>query len=52
MIYSRCRSFYEIQSKRPYNSRLDRTEYVKCGFTKLPDWKDSLTNYLKEIGRL
>lgn len=40
------------KAKRPYNSRLDRTKYVERGFTKLPDWKASLTSYLKEIGRL
>lgn len=37
------------KAKRPKNSRLDRTKYVKCGFTMLPDWKQSLKCYLMSI---
>lgn len=34
---------------RPFNSRLDKSKLVSNGFTPLPDWKDALTRYLKEI---
>lgn len=34
---------------RPFNSRLDRTKLVRNGFTPLPDWKDAVSRYLKEI---
>lgn len=36
-------------AKRPYNSRLDKTKLVECGFTPLPDWKDAVKRYLKEM---
>lgn len=35
---------------RPFNSRLDKTKLLKNGFTPLPDWKDAVSRYLKEIG--
>lgn len=34
---------------RPKNSRLDKTRLVENGFTPLPDWRDALKRYLKEI---
>ena len=34
---------------RPKNSRLDKTKLVENGFTPLPDWRDALKRYLKEI---
>lgn len=34
---------------RPFNSRLDKSKLGKAGFTPLPDWKDALSRYLKEI---
>ena len=37
------------KAKRPVNSRLDKSKLVKNGFTPLPDWKDALARYLKEI---
>ncbi len=35
---------------RPFNSRLDRSKLRENGFEPLPDWKDALARYLKEIG--
>ena len=41
---------YDIsKAKRPFNSRLDKTKLVSAGFHPLPDWKDALARYLKEI---
>lgn len=39
------------QSKalRPHNSRLNRGKIVEKGFEPLPDWRDALARYLKEI---
>lgn len=37
-------------AKRPYNSRLDKSKLVENGFKPLPDWKDALRRYLKQIG--
>ena len=36
-------------AKRPFNSRLDKSKLVENGFVPLPDWKDALKRYLKEI---
>ena len=38
------------KAKRPFNSRLDKSKLIENGFTPLPDWKDALERYLKEIG--
>lgn len=38
-------------AKRPFNSRLDKSKLIEKGFKPLPDWKDALRRYLKEIGR-
>lgn len=37
------------KARRPFNSRLNKTKLVDNGFTSLPDWKDALNRYLKEI---
>ena len=37
---------------RPFNSRLDKSKLREQGFTPLPDWKDALARYLKEIGEI
>ena len=37
------------KAKRPFNSRLDKSKLSENGFTRLPDWKDALSRYLKEI---
>ena len=37
------------KAARPFNSRLDKSKLVENGFTPLPDWKDALSRYLKEI---
>lgn len=37
------------KARRPLNSRLNKTKLVDNGFTPLPDWKDALSRYLKEI---
>lgn len=38
-------------AKRPFNSRLDKSKLVANGFVPLPNWKDALRRYLKEINR-
>ena len=40
------------KARRPYNSRLDKSKLVRCGFKPLPDWKDALNRYLHETGVL
>lgn len=37
------------KARRPFNSRLNKTKLVDNGFTPLPEWKDALSRYLKEI---
>ena len=37
------------KAARPFNSRLDKSKLVKMGFEPLPDWRDALKRYLKEI---
>ena len=37
------------KAARPFNSRLDKTKLIENGFKPLPDWKDALARYLKEI---
>ena len=36
-------------AKRPHNSRLDKSKLLDSGFKLLPDWRDALRRYLKEI---
>lgn len=38
-------------AKRPFNSRLDKNKLIENGLKPLPDWKDALNRYLKEINR-
>lgn len=37
------------KATRPFNSRLDKSKLAENGFKPLPDWKDALKRYLKEI---
>ena len=37
------------KAKRPFNSRLDKSKLSDNGFIRLPEWKDALNRYLKEI---
>ena len=37
------------KAPRPFNSRLDKEKLIRQGFAPLPDWKDALRRYLKEI---
>lgn len=37
------------KAARPFNSRLDKSKLFENGFKPLPDWKDALMRYLKEI---
>ena len=37
------------KAARPFNSRLDRSKLTANGFTPLPDWRDALKRYLKEM---
>ena len=36
-------------AKRPHNSRLDKSKLLDNGFKPLPDRRDALRRYLKEI---
>lgn len=38
------------KAKRPFNSRLDKRKLVEAGFQPLPDWRNALARYLREIG--
>lgn len=38
------------KAARPFNSRLDKRKLSENGFTPLPDWKDALDRYLKDLG--
>lgn len=37
------------KATRPFNSRLDKSKLTENGFELLPDWKDALGRYLKEL---
>lgn len=37
------------KAQRPYNSRLDKKKLIQNGFNPLPEWKDALTRYLREL---
>ena len=41
---------YGAKAIRPTNSRLSKTSLDRAGFARLPDWKNALKRYLKEIG--
>lgn len=38
------------KAERPFNSRLDKRKLAQNGFAPLPDWRDALRRYLKELG--
>lgn len=40
---------YPTKAKRPFNSRMSKDKLEENGFERLPDWKDALSRYLKEI---
>ncbi len=40
------------KATRPTNSRLDKRKLVQMGFVELPNWKDALERYLKEIKKI
>ena len=37
------------KAKRPMNSRISKEKLSENGFERLPDWKDAVARYLKEI---
>lgn len=37
------------KAKRPFNSHLDKSKLEEMGFKPLPDWKDAVGRYLKEL---
>ena len=37
------------KAQRPFNSRLDKSKLASKNFIPLPEWKDALARYLKEI---
>ena len=37
------------KAARPFNSRLDKSKLSEQGFAPLPDWKDAVARYLKEM---
>ena len=38
-------------AQRPHNSRLEKRKLTENGFMPLPDWKDAVGRYLKELNR-
>ena len=40
---------YAATANRPKNSRLDKSKLYELGFDKMPDWRDALMRFLKEI---
>lgn len=38
------------QARRPLNSRMSKASLEKAGFKLLPNWKDAVDRYLKELG--
>ena len=36
-------------AKRPFNSRLDKTKLVENGFKPLPEWRDAVERYIREV---
>lgn len=39
------------KARRPFNSRLDKSKLRQQGFAPLPDWRDALSRFLKELER-
>ncbi len=48
-VYPISSSEYPTKALRPKNSCLSKTCLDIAGFSRLPNWKDALTRYLKEI---
>ena len=42
-------SDYPTKAKRPHNSRMSKEKLVNDGFSMLPDWKDAVDRYNKEL---
>ncbi len=40
---------YITKAKRPMNSLMNKNKLDELGFSRLPNWKDALVRYLKEI---
>lgn len=40
---------YGAKAVRPENSRLSKDKLEKCGFVRLPDWRDALRRYLGKM---
>ena len=40
---------YPAKAKRPTNSRMSKDKLENSGFSRLPDYKDALTRYIKEL---
>ncbi|MEG1594618.1 MAG: dTDP-4-dehydrorhamnose reductase, partial [Oscillibacter sp.] len=40
---------YSAKASRPLNSRLSKASLDARGFPRLPDWKDAVARYLKEL---
>ena len=36
-------------AKRPFNSRLDKSKLIETGFEPLPNWRDAVKRYIKEL---
>ena len=37
------------KAKRPFNSRLEKSKLTENGFGRLPDWRDALARFLKQL---
>lgn len=37
------------KAARPFNSRLDKSKLIEVGFTPLPDWRNAVMRYIKQI---
>ena len=44
-------SQYPTRAVRPFNSRMSKDKLVENGFQRLPDWKDALARYLRELAQ-
>lgn len=42
-------SEYPAKAVRPFNSRMSKQSLINNGFTTMPEWKDALHRFLKEI---
>lgn len=37
------------KAARPFNSRLEKSKLIEVGFTPLPDWRNAVMRYIKQI---